>query len=298
MANLFKVVYGRQWEQEKRLWAWTWRKSGEISKPSRTDYRDIIGHEGHEYALISNSYLVRGVAGYFIWAVLRALGLLVTNGTKGTEPWGFYAYLAEPFWMQAVMMIIISAALYALTLGQYKRRTALCLRIPVSRAFIFLTIIAASLFLYAFYEQPHHFNFDVPSNGLVFGLIDNLSRLVVLYFFVLIVTTAFWPVPALTIFLGRLYFNNFRAIDGHPYLGPLTAIASVWATVIYDFILPGPTLKVRADAQFWLQLATQWGGPIILTAIAAIEIIWVRRHVTRLRDGSVRPPSPRYCATG
>lgn len=88
----------------------------------------------------------------------------------------------------------------------------------------------------------------------------------------------------------QLFWYNFRAIDGHPYLWPITVITSVWATVVFDAVVSGPGRTFGPDAHLWLRLITSWGGPVILSAIAVAEMIWLWHYRIRPRDGSVGPP--------
>ena len=69
-------------------------------------------------------------------------------------------------------------------------------------------------------------------------------------------------------FTIQLFWNNFRAIDGHPYLWPITVITSVWATVVSGAAVSGQGRTFGPDAHLWLRLIINWGGPVILSAIA------------------------------
>jgi hypothetical protein len=89
----------------------------------------------------------------------------------------------------------------------------------------------------------------------------------------------------------QLFWYNFRAIDGHPYLWPITVITSVWATVVFDAVVSGPGRTFSPDTHLWLRLITNWGGPVILSAITVTELIWLWHHDIRPRDGSVGPPA-------
>lgn len=61
-------------------------------------------------------------------------------------------------------------------------------------------------------------------------------------------------------FTIQLFSYNFRAIDGHPYLWPIAAITSVWATVVFYAVVSGPGRTFRPNAHLWLRLITTWGA--------------------------------------
>ena len=65
---------------------------------------------------------------------------------------------------------------------------------------------------------------------------------------------------------------------------------SVWATVVFNAVVSGPGRTFRPDAHLWLRLITNWGGPVLLSAIAVAEMIWLWHYGIRPRDGSVGPP--------
>lgn len=292
-------LYVRTWHKEKELYKWTWDKTKELCKPEREDYGETPKAPKH-YKVISRAYTVRGGAGYLVWVALSILGY-VGPGSKITT-WGQTFYVAAPYWMPVPCLIAVSAVLYATTKPTAKRATLRSLSIPMSRVLLLIPSVGILMVILWLSSQPGAntiWGLDnwAPHPSLLINLLGGLSTIIAIVILPLWLAICVWVPFAPTSVALRLYWNNFRAIDGHPYLGPLTAITSVWATVIYQATVTGPGRSFRADAHLWLRLTTSWGGPVILSAIALIEIIWLWQYVGHLNEGSIPPPVKKAEAT-
>ncbi len=299
MANAFswlwrqgKKLYGWVWGHEKKLYKWTWIKTIDLCKSERDDYRDLLGAP-KGYKPISNAYIVRAGTGYLIWVVLRLLGYLIP-GTDITT-FGQYFYIFAPLWMTTLSIIAVSAGLYAITREDGKRFTLSRLTIPATRALMLVPPTAVIIIISWLASSPGAnsvwgLESWSPHPGPLTDALGQLSSIVGVVILPLWLVICIW-LPFVTFNLvAQLYWYNFRAIDGHPYLGSMSAITSVWAVVIYDAVVSGPTKTFRPDTHLWLQLAANWGGPVILSAIAVTEIIWLWHHVSRPDEGSIGPP--------
>jgi len=290
MANWLTGSYAWIWRKEKLLYVWSWRTAQAIFRPTRADYRDRLGGSGKGYSLISNAYIMRGAVGYLIWAVLRLLGLLAPGSNQ--ESLNSLIYVAAPFWMVALMTIIVSAVLYMIANHASKRRTARSLWMPVSRALLFLVLIAVYIAVMLLGSSSS--SSGTSSVSYTYGPVGNvlawMLTVISIFLLPLLIVASFWLAFTFVNLSIQCYFYNFRSIDGHPYLGPFATVGSVWAVVIYDALFSGPSLSVRHDEKLWLRLSTNWGGPVILTVLAAIEIVWIWRNVSGPEEGSIALP--------
>lgn len=300
MASLFrwlgrqgKKLYGWVWAQEKRLYKWTWVKTKSLCKPEREDYSDLPSAP-KGYKPISNSYMVRAGAGYLIWVVLRLLGYLIPGPDIITFGQSFY--ISAPLWMTSLSIIAVSAGLYAITDEGAKSFTLSRLTIPAMRALILVPPTAVIILITWLASSPGANsvwgleNWS-PRPGPLTDALGQLSSIVGIVILPLWLVICLWPLFATFNLVAQLYWCNFRTIDGHPYLGSISTITSVWAVVAYDAVVNGPTKTFRPDTQLWLQLAANWGGPVILSAIAVTEITWLWHHARRRpSEGSIPPP--------
>jgi hypothetical protein len=286
-------LYVRGLRSETALFKWTWVKTQKLCKPEREDYSDRRG-ASKGYKLLSKSYVVRSGVGYLIWVGLNVLGYLAP-GQKNTTL-GQTLYVLAPYWMILPCIMAVSLALYVITKPTKKRITRLSLTVPITRVLILAP--SAGIWIFAIWLSSS------PGANTIWGL-DNwaphpsplinflgwLSSIVGLVILPLWLPLCIWLAFVPMNFTVQLFRYNFRAIDGHPYLWPITVITSVWATVVFDAVVSGPSRAFSPNAHFWLRLITSWGGPVILSAIAVAEMSWLWHYRIRPRDGSVGPPA-------
>jgi hypothetical protein len=285
--------YRWQWNQATKLYQWTWVATNKLCRADRADYSDQQGHP-RGYISLARTYTIRMWAGYLIWVGLRLLGYLIPGPDITTL--GQLFYIFAPFWMTPLAIVAVSAGLYAITVKETKRFTLSRLGIPVAQALLLVPPAAVFTIMVWLASRPGAGSLWgletwAPPSGPLTDALGDLGSIAAVAVLPLWLAVCLWIPFATVNLLTRLYWNNFRAIDGHPYLGALSVLVSTWAVVVYDAVVSGPARTLRPDTQLWLQLAVNWGGPVLLTAIAVTEIIWLRRHVGGPGEGSIEPPA-------
>jgi hypothetical protein len=285
-------LYVRVWRWEKALYKWSGVKTRKLCKPEREDYKDKLG-ASKGYKLLSRTYYLRSGLGYLIWVFLSVRGYLASGQEITTL--GQNLYVLASYWMILPCIVAVSVVLFVITKPSEKGMTLRRLAVPITRVLILMPF--AGIWMSAIWLASS------PNGNTVWGLenvtyhtnllIDLLSRVVAIVFliaFPLFLVFIIW-LPFVTINLTcQFFYYNFRAIDGHPYLWPITAITSAWATVVFDAVVSGPS-RYGPNAHLFLQLITSWGGPVILSAIAVTEMFWLWHYKIRPRDGSLPPPT-------
>lgn len=268
-----------------RWWSWPLRTARRLFQPRRVDYLDIAPGE-RWYPLIAGMSTVRQVAGYGVWVALRLAGQLsiYPNQQLTLRDW---LSITAPIWISPIMVFVVALGLYVATRPKKRLFTFKSLLTPLicSLAFLAFYVIWSGITLWASSAGTGERQV-VPdatastAENLTFLFLDIPLGIVA----VILIAWIFWTGGC---FFVRCYWNQFRVIDGHPYLGALSALASTWLVIAYGFTAGGLTLQVRPDASPGLRFATVWGGPLLITALAAIEIAYLWLVLERSpRDGS------------
>jgi hypothetical protein len=285
-------LYVRAWRREKALFKWTWVKTQRLCKPEREDYSDRpSAPKGYE--VFSKAYFIRSGVGYLIWVGLNVLGYLAP-GQKITTL-GQILYILASYWMILPCIMAVSVALYVIAKPTAKRITLRGLTVPIARVLILVPPAGIWVFVIWLSCRPGAstvWGLDnwAPHPSPLINFVGWLSSIVGLVILPLLLAFCIWLAFVPINLTVQLFWYNFRAIDGHPYLWPITVITSVWATVVFDAVVSGPGRTFSPDTHLWLRLITNWGGPVILSAIAVTELVWLWHHDIRPRDGSVGPP--------
>jgi len=284
--------------------AWTktyfqaWKPMNWLFRPRRDGYRDVStsDHVG-QLDLIGQLGLARVVLGYGFWSAITFYNLNVPPA----ELTGFdYYYALAPYWVPALTTVAVAIFLLLITEWGKHIRTLKAITIPigVSLYVIALLAIGASYVLnQPIREQTPEEQQNVAN--LFAGNFDPLALVLACLVFLLVLSILWWPFWFTLAALVRIFMGQFRAMDGHPYLASLSCIASVVAIKTFGYLYSDETgvsssgFHVSVDAPGILQLAGDWGGPVILLVLSAYEIRCLGKLHLTVRGGSVGFGQPR-----